>query len=170
RIDRIKPRDDALDIAVDRRPRSVECDGRDGRRGIGADAWQIAKALFARRYLTVMLLDYDAGASMQITGTGVIAEAGPGFEHIVERRRRQRPYIGPARQKARVIGPDRLDRGLLQHDFGQPDAIRIGALPLRGAPVQPAAVGVVPGQPGQEPGPHNRARTLVALSSRRLRC
>src|SRR6202034_1316608 len=170
RIDRIKPRDDALDIAVDRRPRSVECDGRDGRRGIGADAWQIAKALFARRYLTVMLLDYDAGASMQITGTGVITEAGPGFEHVVERGRRQRPYIGPARQKARVIGPDRLDCGLLQHDFGQPDAIRIGALPRPRAPGQLAAMAVVPSQQVHGPGRRNRGRAHAALSSRWLRC
>ncbi len=83
---------------------------------------------FARRKFSAVPLDHGAGAGMQIAGAGVIAEPGPGFEHIVERRRRQRAQIGPARQETRVIGRDGLDRGLLQHDFGEPDAIRIGAL------------------------------------------
>ena len=148
RVDSIKPRDDALDIAVDRRCRRIERDGRDGGRGIGADAGQIAKVLFACRDLTAVPLDYGAGAGVQIAGAGVIAETGPGLEHLFERCRRQRPDIGPARQKARVIGPDRLDCGLLQHDFGQPDAIRLGALARRRPPRQPAAMAVVPGQQG----------------------
>ena len=104
------------------------------------------KAVFACRNFAAVPLDHDAGAGVQIAGAGVIAEAGPGLEHVVERRRRQRPNIGPARQKARVIGPDRLDRGLLQHDFGEPDAIRIGALARRRAPRQLAAMAVVPGE------------------------
>ena len=170
RVDRIKPRDDALDIAVDRRRRRIERDGGDGGGGIGADAGQSAKTLFARGELTAVPLDHDAGASVQIAGAGVIAEAGPGLEHVVERRRRQRPEIGPARQKACVIGPDRLDRGLLQHDFGQPDAIRIGALSRRRAPRQLAAMAVVPGQQVQGPRRRKRGRGLVALSPRWLRC
>ena len=59
---------------------------------------------------------------MQVSRAGVITETGPSLEHIIERRRRQRADVVPARQKAGVIGRHGLDRGLLQHDFGEPDA------------------------------------------------
>ena len=70
-------------------------------------------------------------AGMQVARAGVIAEPGPGLEHVVERRRGQRVDIRPARQEFRVIRPDRLDGGLLQHDLGQPDVIGIGPLARR---------------------------------------
>ena len=52
--------------------------------------------------------------------------------------------IGPARDELFEIRPDRLDPGLLQHDFRQPDPIRIGALARQRPPRQPAAMPVVP--------------------------
>ena len=44
---------------------------------------------------------------------------------------RQRLDVGPARQEARVIRRDRLHGGLLQHDLGQPDTVRVGPLARR---------------------------------------
>ena len=127
-VDGEEPRDDPFDIAVDRARRRVERDRRDGGGGIGADAGQRAQRRFARRKFAAVPLDHGAGAGVQVAGAGVIAEPGPGLEHVVERRRRERPHVAPARQEARIIRRDRLDRRLLQHDFGQPHAIRIGAL------------------------------------------
>ena len=85
-------------------------------------------------------------AGVQIARAGVIAEPGPGLQHVVERRRGERLHIRPARQEFRVIRPDRLHGGLLQHDLRQPDVIGIGPLARRGAPRQMAAMPVVPGE------------------------
>ena len=75
-----------------------------------------------------MPLDHRLRAGMQVAGARVIAEPGPCAQHVVERRRRQRVDRRPARQESRVIRRDRLDGGLLQHDLGQPDPIRVGPL------------------------------------------
>ena len=56
--------------------------------------------------------------------------------------------VVPALQETGIIGRDGLDRGLLQHDFGEPDPVGIGAVAGRRAPRQLAAMAVVPGQQG----------------------
>jgi hypothetical protein len=51
-----------------------------------------------------------------------------------------------ARHEALEIGLHRRDRGLLQHDLRDPDAVRIGALARQRAPGQDAAMAVIPGE------------------------
>ena len=148
RRDRVKPRDHPFDVAVDRRRRQIERDRRDGGGGVIADAGQRAQLRNACREFAAVTLDHGAGAGVQVSGASVIAEPGPGFQHVIERRRSQRADIVPALQETGVIGRDGLDRGLLQHDFGEPDPVRIGALAGRRAPRQLAAMAVVPGQQG----------------------
>ena len=127
---------------------AVESDGRDRGGGIGADAGERAQRGLACREHAAVALDHGAGAGVQVAGAGVIAQPGPGLQDVAERRRRQRLEIGPARQEARIIGRDGLDRGLLQHDLGEPDPVRIGALAGRRPPRQFPAVAVVPGEEG----------------------
>ena len=91
-------------------------------------------------------LDHGFRAGVQIARARVVAEPGPGFEHVFERRARKTSHVRPAREKARVIRRDRLHRGLLQHDLGEPDAIGIGPLAGRRAPRQMPAMAVVPGE------------------------
>jgi len=67
-------------------------------------------------------------AGMQVAGTRVIAEPGPELEHVIERRRRELNDRREAFEEARIVGCDRLDGGLLQHDFGEPDPIRVRGL------------------------------------------
>ena len=98
--------------------------------------------------LAAAALDDGARAGVQVSGAGVIAEPSPEFEHVIERRRGQCADVVPALQETGIIGRDGLDRGLLQHDFGEPDPVRIGALAGRRAPRQLAAMAVVPGQQG----------------------
>ena len=93
-----------------------------------------------------MARDHRLGAGMEVAGAGVIAEPGPQLEHVLDLGRRQRVDRRKPRQELGVIGRDRGDRGLLEHDFGQPDPVRIGRLPRQRAPRQPAAVAVVPGE------------------------
>ena len=67
--------------------------------GVGTDARQRAQLRLRRRKLAAMTLDHGAGAGMQIAGAGVIAEPGPGFQHLLDRGRRQRAHVAPARQE-----------------------------------------------------------------------
>ena len=59
----------------------------------------------------------------------------------------ERRDIGPALDEGAEIRLHRLDRRLLQHDLGQPDAVRVGPRARsrrRDAPRQLAVVPVVP--------------------------
>ena len=56
--------------------------------------------LLALRKASAVTLDHRLGAGVEISGARVIAEPGPQLEHVIERRRRQRPHIGPARRES----------------------------------------------------------------------
>ena len=96
-----------------------------------------------------MSLNHRLGAGMQISRPRVVAQAGPEPEHLVERRQRECAHSGPTRGEAREIRSNSLDRGLLQHDLGEPHAIRIGPLAGQCAPRKHTAVPVVPPQEGR---------------------
>ena len=63
---------------------------------------------------------------MEVAGTRVIAEPGPRLHDLINGGLGQRLDGRKAVEKAQVEGFDRRNRGLLQHDLGQPDPIRIG--------------------------------------------
>ncbi len=105
-----------------------------------------ASSVFGLRKASAVLRGHGLRAGVQIARARVVAEPGPQPQHVVERRGRERVHIRPARDEAEKIGRDRLHGGLLQHDLGQPDAIRIGGLAAQRAPRQLAAVAVVPGE------------------------
>ena len=89
---------------------------------------------------------HDIGAGMEIAGAGVVAQPGPGREHVVERGTGQGVDGRPALEEAAEVVADRGHGGLLQHDLRQPHVIGIGAFPGRGAPRQGATMSVVPGK------------------------
>ena len=70
----------------------------------------------------VIVLNRGRGA-MQVARAGVIAEAGPVVQHVVEGRLGECAHLGEARHETLVIGDDRRYLGLLQHDLGDPHAI-----------------------------------------------
>ena len=74
----------------------------------------------------VMRRDDCLRAGVQIAGAGVVAEPLPGVQHLVERGGGQRANIGKTRHESVKIGADRRDRGLLQHDLAEPDAVGVG--------------------------------------------
>jgi hypothetical protein len=115
-----------------------------------------------------MVTQHGDRTGMQITRARIIAEPGPHPQHVIQRGATEGCDIRPARQKLLEIRPDRFDAGLLQHDFGQPDPIRIGPLARRRPPRQPAAMAVIPGE--QQRGAisrHNRRFSLFDFGSRR---
>ena len=81
-----KPRDHALDIAVHRGRRRIECNRGDGGGGVVADAGKRAQRRLARGKFSAVLLDHGARASMQVARPGIVAEPRPGLEHLFERR------------------------------------------------------------------------------------
>ena len=103
-----------------------------------------------------MPLDDGTGAGMKVAGARVIAEPLPQLEDFVERGRGERRNIGPARHESVKIGFDCRHGRLLQHDFAEPYAIRVGADAGRRPPRQVTSVAVVPGEQsggiGRSPG------------------
>ncbi len=87
----------------------------------------------------------------QVARSGIIAKPSPCGHDVAFVRRSQRRKIGPAFNELAKIRTDRRNRGLLQHDFGQPDMIGVGqALPRQPPPRQIARMHVIMCQ--KEPG------------------
>jgi len=63
---------------------------------------------------------------MKIARARVVAQSGPHFQHPVDRCPGERFKRWKARQESLVIRHHGLHLRLLEHDFGQPDAVRIG--------------------------------------------
>ena len=78
-----------------------------------------------RRELAAVLGDDDLRAAMEIARARVVAEAAPGGEHLAEVGGGQRADVGEARGEALVVGEDGRHLRLLQHDLGEPDAVRV---------------------------------------------
>jgi hypothetical protein len=70
---------------------------------------------------------------MQVAGTVVVAQAGPQPENFVQTSSRQPFDRRQVLQEAVVVGKNGSDARLLEHDFGDPDAIRVATCPLRRA-------------------------------------
>ena len=78
---------------------------------------------------------------LQIARPGVVAEAAPQVQHLVEVGARQRLHRWKPCRKPFEVGRDRTHLRLLEHDFRQPHAVRrVLALPREVLP----AVGVPP--------------------------
>jgi hypothetical protein len=110
--------------------------------------------------------DHRLGAGVEMTSAGIIAEPRPQLEHVIDIGRRQRADRRKPGQELGVIGRHRRDRGLLEHDFGQPDPVRVGRLPRQGAPRQPAAVAVIPGEHAHRVGTLRPGRAAVIFPLR----
>jgi hypothetical protein len=75
----------------------------------------------------------------QIAGARIVSQAGPQREHVLFRRGGQRFHRGEPVEKALVVRDHGLRARLLQHDLGDPDAVRI-----LGAPPGKIAMAAVP--------------------------
>src|SRR5262245_31877645 len=83
---------------------------------------------------------------MQVAGACVVAKTRPGPQDLFKVSRCEGLYRRPLGKEPTVIWCDRLDRRLLQHDFGQPDTVGVRAMACLRAPRQDARVSVVPGE------------------------
>ena len=96
-----------------------------------------------RRIDRMNILQADLWA-MEIPRAGVIAKPCPGAENIAEFGSGKRCNIRPAAQEQAIARQHSLDRGLLQHDFAEPDFVRVRYLARISAPRQIPPFVVVP--------------------------
>ena len=106
----------------------AEGEGGNGGRRRAADAGQSAQLTGGIWPFSGVDRDNLARAAMEIARPGVIAESGPVLDHDLERRFRQRLQRRKARQETLEIRDHRADLRLLQHDLGEPDAVRVARL------------------------------------------
>jgi hypothetical protein len=146
-LDAEGPRQHALDVAVEDGRARAEGEHGDGGGGGAADARQgdrcpAMRAGSGRRALRRPPAPPAAGCAPARSSRG--RSTAPSRPRPAPRRGGQ---IGKAGEEARVVGDHRRHLRLLQHDFGQPDAVGIARV-LPGQVV--AAVARVPGD--QPPG------------------
>src|SRR5271166_6960629 len=146
RFDRKEPREYPLTVAVNCRRAFSESDGRYRGRAIWADAGERAKLGFAFRKMPAVAHEHSLSAGVKVSRPRVIAKPRPHLEHVIDRGLRERAHNWPARSKAHEIWCNRLHRGLLQHDFGEPNPIGVGFLARQGAPREDAAMAIIPMQ------------------------
>ena len=134
--------ENASDVAVENGERSAVGDAQNGGGGVAADAGESESGfLRSRKFTGVEADDFFCGA-MEIARAGVVAEASPGFEDGRFGRTSEGANGGKPCEETLVIGEDGGDARLLQHDFGDPDAVGIAG----SAPGESALVGVEPGE------------------------
>ena len=143
RVDGAQPRHDARDIAVHRRSAPVERDRGDRRRGIGADSGQRAQLRLALREGAAAPRHF-ARAGVHVARPRIIAKPGEGAHDVFQRGGGEVFDARPKRNEAFEIGGRRARRGLLQQDFGEPDAVGVGALAGLGAPRKSSAMAIPP--------------------------
>src|ERR1700722_6363911 len=82
-----------------------------------------------------MARDNFRGCLMQVSGPAVVSKSSPASQHAFEICARQSLYGRKFRQKIFIVGNYRGDACLLQHDFGNPDSIRVFIPPPREIPL-----------------------------------
>src|ERR1700730_11180622 len=97
---------------------------------VAADTGKVKRISFRARKLSLVFGDDFLCGALQIACAAVIAESGPQAQHFLLLRRSERMDVREAIEKALVVGNHCRNACLLQHDFREPDAIRIfGAAP-----------------------------------------
>src|SRR5215470_189266 len=81
---------------------------------------------------------------MKHAGTAVISEAAPGSEHGAFWSCGEGADVGKFLQEQTIVLENGSDPRLLQHDFGNPDAVRVASC----APWKITAMVAVPGEQG----------------------
>ena len=131
----------AFDIAIEDGGVCSKAEGSDGICRRATNAGQRRQCQRMLRKVSAVIAHHTLRTTMQVAGAGVVAQPAPQTHDFIDRRSGKISKLRKARQKACVIRDDRSNLGLLQHDFGKPDAIGVsGVLPRQIMP----AVGFVP--------------------------
>ena len=144
-FDALKAGQNPFDVAVENGSANAKGYAQNRAGGGTADARQRSQLSQDRWQFTPVLLADDDRGAVQVSGPCVIPEPRPIFQNGACFRAGQAGQVGKSFSEPQEIGNDRRHLGLLQHDFGHPDSIRVGGL-LPGQML--AAVLVEPGEDG----------------------
>ena len=136
--------DDPFHVGVDAGHGQVEGDAGDGGRGVGADTGQGADGFGIGREDAAVFLHDQTGGGQQVAGTGIVAQALPGVQHLLLGGGGQGVQVGEALHPAQKVADAALHLGLLEHDLRDPDLVgRVMASPGQGP-----GIGGEPGEQG----------------------
>ena len=121
----------------------VESDAGHGAGGVGAEAGQSEEGLLCGWDLSAQVLQDDLGGGVQVASPGIIPHARPEPENPLERGSGQVGERGEGLKEAIVIGKNRLDAGLLEHELRDHDFIWVPGFP-------PGEVSFVTGVPAEK--------------------
>ncbi len=162
-LDRAEASENAGNVAIEDGERDVVGDAQDGSGGVTADAREFQGGVEFTGKFSIVLRDDFLGGAVEIASACVIAEAGPEFQDACLPGTGQRFHGGEAAQETVEIGQDCGDARLLQHDFGDPDAVGVSAAP----PGEIAAVGAEPIEQAQLEI-QERARRSLPIHGQRI--
>ena len=118
-----------LDVAIDYGDGLVVGEAGDGGGSVGTDARKLAEILCGGGHDAAVVVDDGLGGFMQHAGAAVVAEAAPKGEHILLVGFGEGLKGRKALEEGGVALDDHGDAGLLEHDFGDPDRVRIIGVP-----------------------------------------
>jgi hypothetical protein len=90
--------------------------------------------------LTTLLLDYLLNCPVQVSGTGIVAEAFPGLQHFIQVGNGKSFQCGKTTEKRFIVGQNSFNPRLLEHDLCHPDGIGVTGV----SPGEVAAVALIP--------------------------
>jgi len=128
--------EDAANVRVGERDTPPAREARDRGRGVRADAGQRVE----RGRIGGQALWMETRDPVEVSGAAVVSEAGPGAQHVGERRARERGQRREASQEGAVCRKHPRDLRLLEHDLGNEDRVRVA----RPAPGKRASAAAVP--------------------------
>ena len=135
-----QPGEDPQHIAVHSRDGEVKGDGADSARSILADTGQRQNRIIFSGKLAVVALLNDLRGLFQIPHPAVVAKSLPQLVQSVVITVCQGLHGGQSGEEAGVVALDSLHPCLLEHDFRQPDMVRLFGFP----PWQAAVVFPIP--------------------------
>lgn len=127
RLEIEESRQDARDVGLDDRDGLIEGERRDGVRGVATDAGQFANRI---QKTAAMFLRDDDRRRPQISRARIIAEALPRMKDVIFGSRRESRDSGKPPEPFIIIRDHAGNLGLLKHDLGDENGVRIaGATP-----------------------------------------
>jgi len=119
------PGQDPLHISVENGCVPAKGDGEDGSRCISADARKTEQVVECLRDPSSELIHDPLSGPVQVPCSGIVAETFPDLQDPGKVCPGQVPNRGKRFQEPVVIGDDRRNLGLLQHDLRDPDGIGV---------------------------------------------
>ena len=135
-----QPREGASYVDIDQRNLCSECRATKGVHRVSAEARKRRQTLLIFRHPSPVFRHNGSGKPMKTHRAVVVAKSTPGLDDRPLLRARKRWERGESVKELRVFPEYTVYLGLLQHDFGNEDAVRVRGVPPR----QPAAMPCIP--------------------------